>query len=481
MLAPPPGRNRAGDPEAAGRSTGATSARAAVASPMHPTRTHSVHRAELLAVGTELLLGEIVDTNSAWLAQRLAERSVDVLWSQRVGDNRARITEALRAAVRRSDLVVLCGGLGPTDDDLTREAIADLLGEAPAVDPALEADLRAYFARSQRPMPERNLKQAWLIPSAEALPNPNGTAPGWFARVPAGLAGGRPAVVVALPGPPRELLPMWHEQVEPRLAFPTARFVARTFKTYGIGESHVAERLAAWTEAGNPSVATYAKRDGVHVRVAAKAADEAAAQALLDPVARAVAAELGEHVWGEDGHELAGRALDAVAARGGRVALVDRTSGGLLATLLAEAAEDDPVRSGTLSGAVIAWRDDALAVLEAPHATRAPSVVRAPERAQTPPGSEPDPATAHAGWAEATALAQAARARFDVDHGVALTPWVGSAVRKDERPSWTASWAVVGPEGAQGRSVTLPQRGRGWRDERLAFAALFGLWSLTKT
>jgi nicotinamide-nucleotide amidase len=448
---------------------------------MQPTPTHAVHRAELLAVGTELLLGEIVDTNSAWLAQRLADRSVDVLWSQRVGDNRGRITEALRGAVARSDLVVLSGGLGPTDDDLTREAIADLLGETPAVDPTLEADLRAYFARSRRTMPERNLKQAWLVPSVEALPNPNGTAPGWFARVPAARAGGRPAVVVALPGPPRELLPMWTEQVEPRLAFPTARFVARTFKTYGLGESHVAERLAAWTEAGNPSVATYAKRDGVHVRVAAKAGDEAAARSLLDPVADAVASELGEHVWGEDGHEMAGRALDALVARGGRVALVDRTSGGLLATLLAEAAADDPVRSEALSGAVIAWRDDALAVLEAPHAPHAPSVVRAPERAQKLPGSDPDPATAHEGWAEAMALAQAARARFGVDHGVALTPWVGTADLADERPSWTASWAVVGPQGALGRALTLPQRGRGWRDERLAFAALFGLWSLTKT
>ena len=448
---------------------------------MHPYRTHGVHRAELLAVGTELLLGEIVDTNTAWLAQRLADRSVDVLWSQRVGDNRGRITEALRAAVARSDLVVLSGGLGPTDDDLTREAIADLLEETPAVDPTLEADLRTFFARSQRTMPERNLKQAWLVPSAAALPNPNGTAPGWFVRVPAALAGGRPAVVVALPGPPRELLPMWTEQVEPRLSFPTARFTARTFKTYGLGESHVAERLAAWTEAGNPSVATYAKRDGVHVRIAAKAADEAAAHALLDPVANAVARELGEHVWGEGESELAGRALDALAARGGRVALVDRTSGGLLATLLAEAAGDDPVRSETLSGAVIAWRDDALAVLEAPHAPHAPSAVRAPEQAQNLPGSDPYPATAHEGWAEAVALAQAARARFGVDHGVALTPWVGTADRTDERPSWTASWAVVGPAGARGRVLTLPQRGRGWRDERLAFAALFGLWSLTKT
>src|SRR3990172_2671091 len=111
------------------RSKGSVGSCGMLAPPPAPNRTHSVHRAELLAVGTELLLGEVVDTNSAWLAQRLAERSVDVLWSQRVGDNRDRITEALRAAVARSDLVVLSGGLGPTDDDLTREAIADLLAQ----------------------------------------------------------------------------------------------------------------------------------------------------------------------------------------------------------------------------------------------------------------------------------------------------------------------------------------------------------------
>lgn len=438
---------------------------------MSAPNPRTVHRAELLAVGTELLLGEIVDTNSAWLARRLADRSVDVLWSQRVGDNRGRIADALRAAVRRSDLVVVCGGLGPTDDDLTREAIADVVAETPSVDPGLEAELRARFARMRRSMPERNVKQAWLVPAAEALPNPHGTAPGWWVTVP-----DEGAIIVALPGPPRELVPMWTERVEPRLALPAARFVARTFKTYGEGESHLAERLARWTEAANPSVATYAKRDGVHVRVAAKGDDEGTARALLNPVAEAVAATLGPSVWGEDADELAARALAAVVARGGRLAIVDRTSGGLLATLLAEAAGDDVARSGALSGAVIAWHDDALAVLEAPH--DAPPV---PTAEDDLPGSEADRALSVGGRSAAVALARAACARFGVDHGVALTPWVVAAEGDDGRTSWTAAWAVVGPSGVASRSITLPQPGRGWRDERLAFAALFGLWSLTKT
>jgi len=442
-------------------------------------RPFPVRSAELIAVGTELLLGEIVDTNSAWLAQRLADRSVDVYWSQRVGDNRDRIAAALRQALSRSDLVVVCGGLGPTDDDVTREAIADLVGETPAVDPDLEAVLRARFARFSRSMPERNLKQAWLIPSAEALANPVGTAPGWFLRT---HHGGVERAVVALPGPPRELTTMWLEQAQPRLAFPVARFVARTFKTFGLGESHVAERLEAWTASANPSVATYAKRDGVHVRVAAKGEDEAEARSRLAPAAAAVEAALGEFVWGHDEDELAARTLSAVAARRGRLALVDLATGGQLAALLSEAlgslpsvalggpAEEAP-GSGALQGAVIAWRDEALCVLGVPHVVRDATAGR-PEGGLTEDDDTDD----------AVGLARAACARFATDHGVALTPWrVRAAEGLGERPGWTACWAVVGPTGTLSHRLTLPPHGAGGRDERIAFSALFGLWSLTRT
>lgn len=440
----------------------------------------TVRSAELLAVGTELLLGEIVDTNSAWLARELADRSVDVYWSQRVGDNRARIAAAIGAALRRSDLVVVCGGLGPTDDDLTREAIADVVGETPAIDPDLEAELRARFARAGRDMPARNLKQAWSIPSAEALPNPNGTAPGWFVRTVAG--DGRPRVVVALPGPPHELVPMWRDQARPRLAFPDARFVATTLKTFGIGESHVAERLEAWTHAPNPSVATYAKRDGVHVRVAAKAEDAAAARALLAPALAAVEAALGTHVWGRDDDELPARALAAVAARGGSLASVDLATGGRLAALLGEAdaalretARDAGAGSAaappsrTWRGGVIAWGDEALDVLGVPN------VVRRPEGSAADAGDVlPEPETD-----AAVVLARAACARFATDHGVALTAWrAGAAVGHGERASWTAAWAVVGPAGTIARRVTLPPMAADVRDERLAFTVLHALGSL---
>src|SRR5437016_1385780 len=192
-------------------------------------------RAEILSIGTELLLGQIVDTNAAYLAGRLALLGIDCLHKQTVGDNLGRATDAFRLALSRTDLVVATGGLGPTEDDLTREAIASALDETPTIDPALETELRDWFAERGLAMPERNRKQAWLIPSAQALPNPNGTAPGWDVR----RDGKR---IIAMPGVPREMTPMW-ESIEASLQGGGA-LRWRTLKLLGIGEGAVEEQLA---------------------------------------------------------------------------------------------------------------------------------------------------------------------------------------------------------------------------------------------
>ena len=163
--------------------------------------------AELLSIGSELTVGETRDTNAGELARALTERGVRVGRLTAVPDRLDVVTEAFRAGLDRADLVISTGGLGPTPDDLTRESIAAALGETPEVDPDLEAWLRDLWRRREMPFPELNLKQAWRIPSAEALPNPNGTAPGWFVRRPDGR------IVVALPGPPREMRPMWTDHV----------------------------------------------------------------------------------------------------------------------------------------------------------------------------------------------------------------------------------------------------------------------------
>lgn len=425
----------------------------------------TVQRAELIAVGTELLLGEIVDTNTAFLARALAEQSVDVFWSQRVGDNRHRIADALRSAVARNDLVVTCGGLGPTDDDLTREAIADVLGEPVTVDAELEATLRRRFARFARRMPEGNLKQAWLIASAQALPNPVGTAPGWFVRT---EVAGAARVIAALPGPPAELVPMWRDQVVPRLRFPSASFRAEVVKTFGIGESHVAERLRGLTDAANPSVATYAKRDGVHVRVAAKAADRAAATALLAPVVQEVRERLEGFVWGSDDEELPVLVLRALHDRGLRLAIVDAATGGALADTLGAVDFGAAVLlgPGPLVSAVIAWRDEALADL---------GVART-EPASCAPVDDVDAV------AVATHLAERSRARRAADYVVAVAPWrMTTTEGAPGHAAWRSAWAVTGPSGTEARAVTVPETGHASRRERMAFAALVALWTQLKS
>ncbi|HEV2251241.1 MAG TPA: CinA family nicotinamide mononucleotide deamidase-related protein [Candidatus Limnocylindria bacterium] len=293
-----------------------------------PVREVTDLRAELLSIGTELLLGQIVDTNSAYLAGRLAGLGIDLLHLSTVGDNLVRATGAVRQAVERSDLVVCTGGLGPTEDDLTREAIAAALGETPAVDRALERDLEAWFAGRGAPMPERNRKQAWLIPSARALANPLGTAPGWDVR----RDGKR---IVAMPGVPREMTRMWEVEVEPSLGDGSV-LRSRTLKLLGIGESSVEEALDELVRSTAPTVATYAKNDGVHVRITDKGGDGAAVAARIAAMERLIRERIGQHVWGADDDTLGSVVGRALAARGWRLAVAEALTGGEIARALTE-------------------------------------------------------------------------------------------------------------------------------------------------
>lgn len=283
--------------------------------------------AEIISVGTELLFGEIVDSNAAFLAQQLAARGVTLHRKTVLGDNLNRVSEGVRLALSRADLVIVGGGLGPTDDDLTREAISAVLGETPQEDPELLAWLEGLYTSRGRPMPQVNRKQAWLIPSAEALPNPVGTAPGWFVRT-------NGKFIVALPGPPREMHRMWREQVLPRLPLPDQAFYAVTIHTQGIGESNIAELLGDLTKGANPSVATYARRTGVDVRVAASAPTAGEAQALAAPVLATVRGALARWTWGEDGDTLASVLTRRLEERS--LGVVEAGSGGALSLLLAD-------------------------------------------------------------------------------------------------------------------------------------------------
>jgi nicotinamide-nucleotide amidase len=252
-----------------------------------------IRSAEILAVGTELLVGETRDTNSGDLARHLTDLGVEVRRISGLPDDLDTIRDALGTARGRSDLVVTSGGLGPTPDDLTREAIAALLGETPTVDPDLLGWLEGLWSRRGMAFPHSNRKQAWLIPSAQALANPNGTAPGWWVE-------DRAALIVALPGPPRELLPMWTDEVLPRLRSRGvgADRVAETLRLTGIGESAVADLLGDEILSGTrPHVATYARLDAVDVRVWASGDGAADARSLVAAGVAEVERRVGGYVF----------------------------------------------------------------------------------------------------------------------------------------------------------------------------------------
>lgn len=310
-------------------------------------------RAEVLSVGTELLLGEIVDANAAFLGRELSKRGVTVQRESVVGDNLGRLSAAMREALSRADLLLVSGGLGPTEDDFTREAIAALAGQVPAVSAPLLAQLQAFFAARGRDMPPSNAKQAWLIPWAQSLPNARGTAPGWLVTFEAGpLAGKR---IAALPGPPREMQPMFLEEVLPRLRLPPRAFLAVTLRTAGIGESVAAQELGALTLRENPSVATYARASGIDVRVAASAATLSEAQALLQPALAQAQRALQPFIWAQSTPDEAAPTLAQVAAGllGGRqLALAEAGSSGALSRQLLG---QPGVRGATASDDLSAW------------------------------------------------------------------------------------------------------------------------------
>jgi competence/damage-inducible protein CinA-like protein len=277
--------------------------------------------AEIVSIGTELLLGTITDTNASYLAQRLAPLGIDCYYVSQVGDNLDRLVGTLERAHKRSDLVITTGGLGPTQDDLTREAIAALLAETMTVVPALERDLRAFFERRGVQMPERNLKQATLIPSAQVLPNPVGTAPGWW--VTTEDAGGT-RILVAMPGVPFEMKRMWEHEVEPRLRSGSHSVIlSRTLKTLGLGESAVEAKVQDLMTGSNPTLAPYAKPDGVHLRITAKADDPAAAERMIAGLESEVRARLGEAIYGADDESPAGVVRHLLAEAGYGYALLE--------------------------------------------------------------------------------------------------------------------------------------------------------------
>jgi nicotinamide-nucleotide amidase len=366
-------------------------------------------RCEVVAVGTELLLGQIVDTNSSWIGEQLAVHGIEHLRQTKVGDNHDRIVDVLRGALDRADAVIVCGGLGPTQDDITREAIASVMGVPLVRRDELADVIRELFASRGRAMPENNLRQADVPEGASVIEQRTGTAPGLICPV-------GDKVVYAVPGVPYEMQEMLQRAVLPDL---TARagvrvaIVSRTLRTWGESESRVAEllgpRLEALDGAGNPTIAFLASGiEGIKVRLTARAGSAAEAEALLDAEEAEVRAVLGQTVFSSTDQPMEAEVGRLLLQQGRTLAVAESLTGGLVAARIV----DVPGASEWFRGGVVAYASDVKV-----------DVLGVPEG---PVVSE----------AAATAMADGVRRRLGADVGLATTG-VAGPTEQEGQPAGT--------------------------------------------
>ncbi|MHB9025809.1 MAG: competence/damage-inducible protein A [Armatimonadota bacterium] len=306
-------------------------------------------RAEVISIGTELLLGQITDTNAVYLAQRLAELGISLFYKSTVGDNPDRLAEVLRLARERSDLLICTGGLGPTEDDITAAGIARVFDEPLVVDEDSRRHLENFFRRRGRPMTENQLKQAQLPRGARPIPNPVGTAPGFLLE----KAG---KTVIVMPGPPHEMHAMWRDTVGPYLRGRSdMMIVSRTLRFCGIGEGALEmllkDLIAAQT---NPTIAPYAKLAEVHIRVTARTHSEDDAWRLIQPVEAAIRERAGQYLYGIDEETLEFVVGRMLREGGLTLAVAESCTGGLLGGRITGV----PGSSDYFLGGVISYSND---------------------------------------------------------------------------------------------------------------------------
>ncbi len=397
-------------------------------------------RGEILSVGTELLLGQITNTNARYLAERLAAAGVFVYHQVTVGDNRERLRAAYQLALSRADVIVATGGLGPTYDDLTKEVLAEVLGQPLVQDDLALKTLEDLFGAKGLAFGDVQRKQAMRPAGAELLPNPRGTAPGvlWQAGE---------HWVVLLPGPPHEMRAMFEASVFPRLrAASGEHLVSTSLRVVGIGEGALQERLEDLMALENPTVAPYAKLAEVELRVSARAESDAAAEALIGPVALEVRRRLGYHVYGEGATQLHDACGEALHARGLTVATAESVTGGLVAERLTRT----PGASAYVRGACVVY------------------ALQEKERQL-----DVDPRKVGDGVSGELALdmARSVRARLAADVGIATCGFAGP----EGREVGLAYVAIAGALGEKSRELHAHGDRQEIR-ERIAQAALTLLW-----
>lgn len=401
-------------------------------------------KAEIISIGTELLLGQITDTNAPYLASELPLLGIDLYWITQVGDNRIRLVDALKRAYDRSDIIIATGGLGPTEDDVTREAIAELLGEEMRVDPELEQWLRVMFQKIGYEMPERNIKQANLIPSARAIPNLQGTAPGWWVEH-------EGKVILAMPGPPGEMKQMWEKEIRPKLKQKLSGevIISRTIKTLGLTEAKVDEMVSPLLTSTNPTLAVYAKLDGIQLRLTAKDRERTKAEEMIAQAEERLQNILGWAIWGYDEDTLEDLVGAMLREKGLSLATMESCTGGLLASIIT----DVPGSSDYFKGGLVAYS----AQMKTAFGVDAALLARQ--------GTVDPEVTA--------AMAQAARLRLEADIGIGITGVAGPA-EVEEKPVGTVHIAIDAEGKRSSLSVLYPPR-RHEIKRRAVFSALFKL------
>jgi nicotinamide-nucleotide amidase len=403
--------------------------------------------AEVLCIGTELLLGNITNGNARWLAEQLAALGIAHHRQEVVGDNRERLIAAVRAAAGRCRVLITTGGLGPTPDDLTTEAIAAAFGTPLVEHAVIWDDIQAKLRARGRPIAASNRKQALLPAGAEVLPNPTGTAPGMIWSPQPGFT------VLTFPGVPSELHAMWQATAGPWLrqaGLAPGIFASRLLRFWGVGESNLAEQMADLLAGSNPTVAPYAGAGEVKLRLTARASDQVAAQALLAPVEAEIRARTGSLCYGCDDDSLASVVLAALRQRGQTLAVAESCTGGGLGAALAAV----PGASDVFLGGVIAYANSVKQqLLGVPAGTLAVH------------GAVSDPV--------ALAMAEGACRVTGADWAIAVTGVAGPGGGSADKPVGLVHIAIVGPAGSSSAAVRFgATRGRSWIQTLTAGEAL---------
>ena len=393
--------------------------------------------AEILCIGTELLLGTILNGNARWLAEELAALGIPHYRQTVVGDNRERLIEVVREAAGRCSLLICTGGLGPTPDDLTTEALAAAFGAPLQERPEVWVDIQAKLAGRGRPIAASNRKQALLPEGAALLPNPTGTAPGLIWSPRPGFT------VLTFPGVPAELRAMWIGTAVPWLrdqGVAGSVFESRLLRFWGIGESSLAEQVADLLELANPTVAPYAGAGEVKLRLTARAATSEAARQLLAPVEADLRARTGSLCFGTDSDSLASVVLERLRQRGETLAVAESCTGGGLGGALAAV----PGASDGFLGGVISYANAMKQIL-----------LGVPAELLATHGAVSDPV--------AIAMAEGARAATGSTWTIAVTGIAGPGGGSAEKPVGLVHIAVAGPDGCRSEAARFgAQRGRTW-------------------